>query len=720
MTQPLLSTSWYRVAGLRPRLSPQLKVMRQPVRDQLWHVLAEAGTGRQLRLNPAAYEFAGRCDGVHTVGELWSLLLAQLGNDAPSQDDILRLLAQLHRTGMVQFDAAPNLAMLFERRSERSRQRRRAFINPFIVRMRLFDPTRLLDRIEPALRPLMGPTALVVWALCVLAGLLVAVPNLAALRAEAVAHLGTPRSLWLLWLCYPIVKALHELGHALAVRRFGGQVHECGITLMFFTPAPYVDASAANAFERRYQRALVSAAGIMVELLLASLALAVWLAVEPGLVRDAAFVVLLICSVSTLLFNGNPLMRLDGYYILCDALHLPNLALRSNALWSAGMRRLTLGREALPAGSLAAGEFKWLLMYAPLSLAYRVVLLAALVGWAGAKSWLLGWTVALVVIAWFVVPMVIASMRLSAAAGAAHMRGRTWGVLAGLAGAVLLILFVVPVPSSTVARGVVWPPDHAQVRSETAGFVESLPLADGAAVQPGDVLLRLSEPSLVAEHDKRTSQLTGLQAQQYQALLNDPSRAANLAEDITRTEAEVARSEEQLAQLDVRSQAAGKLVLPRPSDLPGSFTPRGTMVGYILGPGPTHVRAVLAEHEVALVRERLRGVQVRLAENPGVVLTATPGKEVPAATHTLPNAALGDRFGGGFGGGFAIDPADKQGLRTVDPVFLLDVTVDAPLAERIGGRAWLRFDLGFEPLGIQWGRQLRQLLLRHFNPVGQA
>jgi putative peptide zinc metalloprotease protein len=211
-----------------------------------------------------------------------------------------------------------------------------------------------------------------------------------------------------------------------------------------------------------------------------------------------------------------------------------------------------------------------------------------------------------------------------------------------------------------------------------------------------------------------------LQAQQYQALLNDPSRAANLAEDITRTEAEVARSEEQLAQLDVRSQAAGKLVLPRPSDLPGSFTPRGTMVGYILGPGPTHVRAVLAEHEVALVRERLRGVQVRLAENPGVVLTATPGKEVPAATHTLPNAALGDRFGGGFGGGFAIDPADKQGLRTVDPVFLLDVTVDAPLAERIGGRAWLRFDLGFEPLGIQWGRQLRQLLLRHFNPVGQA
>ena len=716
MTDRLLSTSWYRVAQLRPRLAPQVRVMRQRVRDQLWHVLVEPGSGRQLRLNEPAYAFAGRCDGHLSVAALWEQLLAQQGDDAPTQDDILRLLAQLHHTGMIQFDAAPNLAMLFERRSERGRRRRGAWINPLVVRLKLFDPSRLLDRLLPLASPLLGKAGLTAWAVAVLLGALACILNFPALRAEAAAHLSAPRTLWLLWLGYPFIKALHELGHGLAVRRFGGAVHETGITLMFFTPAPYVDASAANAFERRYQRVLVSAAGIMVELFIAAVAVAVWLSVEPGVVRDGAFAALVICTVSTLLFNGNPLMRLDGYYILCDAMHLPNLALRSNALWSAGIRRLVLGREAVPPGALAAGEFKWLLVYAPLAAMYRVALLFTLVTWAGARSWLLGWVAALAVLVWLGMPALAAAMRLSSAAGGLQQRTRALAVFGSLGLALVLLLFVVPVPSSTVARGVVWPPEHAQLRSETGGFVESQPVRDGASVQPGEVVLTLAEPALTAERDKRASQLTGLQAQQYQALLADPSRAANLAEDITRTEAELARIDQQLAQLNLQSGAAGRLVLPHAADLAGSFTPRGTMIGYVLAPGPANVRAVLGEQEVELVRQRVRGVEVRMADAPSAILPGSLVRQTPDATRSLPNAALGERFGGSV----ATDPSDKQGLRTTEPVFLLDVAVDAPLAERIGGRVWLKFDLGNEPLGQQWARRLRQLLLKHFNPVGQA
>jgi putative peptide zinc metalloprotease protein len=442
----------------------------------------------------------------------------------------------------------------------------------------------------------------------------------------------------------------------------------------------------------------------------------VWLAVEPGVLRDGAFAALLICTVSTLLFNGNPLMRLDGYYILCDALHLPNLALRSNALWSAGVRQLVLGREAVPAGALAAGEFKWLLLYAPLAMIYRVVLLFTLVSWAGGKSWLLGWITALAVVAWLVMPMLIALTRLSSAAGNLRMRGRALAVFSSVGLALVLLLFVVPVPSSAVARGVVWPPDHAQLRSETGGFVETLPVADGAAVQAGDVVLTLTEPALNAERDKRASQLTGLQAQQYQALLGDPSRAANIAEDISRTDAELARIDQQLSQLKLQSGAAGRLVLPHAADLAGSFTARGAMIGYVLAPGPANVRAVLGEHEVELVRQRVRSVEVRMADAPAVALPATLARQTPDATRNLPSAALGDRFGGDV----PVDPADKQGLRTTEPVYLLDVAVYTPLPERIGGRVWLRFDLGHEPLGLQWARRLRQLLLRYFNPVGQA
>ncbi|MEP6791791.1 MAG: PqqD family peptide modification chaperone, partial [Ramlibacter sp.] len=343
--EPLFSESWYRVASLRPRLAQQLKVVRQPVRDQVWHVLVEAASGRQVRLNPVAWQFAGRCDGTQTVAALWELLLARLGDGAPTQDDILRLLAQLYRNGMVQFDAAPHLSMLFAQRAQEGRERSRGFINPMLLRMRLFDPTRLLDRLEPLLRPLLGKPGLVVWMLCAALAALLCAVNFPQLRAQASAQAASPHMLWLAWLCYPVIKAIHELGHALAVRRFGGAVHEVGITLLFLTPAPYVDASAANSFERRGQRIAVSAAGIMVELFLAALAAFVWFAVEPGRLRDVAFVTLLICSVSTLLFNGNPLLRLDGYYVFSDALDLPNLAARSNAWWAAWAHRLVRGRE---------------------------------------------------------------------------------------------------------------------------------------------------------------------------------------------------------------------------------------------------------------------------------------------------------------------------------------------------------------------------------------
>ncbi len=723
MAEPLFSASWYRVEALKPRLASQLKVVRQPVRDQVWHVLIESVSGRQMRLNPVAWEFAARCDGTHTVAELWNLLLERLGEGAPTQDDIVRLLGQLYRSGMLQFDSAPHLSMLFAEREQQGRARRRAFINPLLLRIRLFDPSRVLDRLEPLARPLFSRAGLVAWALCVGLALLACLANFAQLKAEAATLAATPRMLWLAWLCYPVIKAIHEFGHALAVRRFGGAVHEMGITLLFFTPAPYVDASAANAFERRGQRMAVSAAGIMVELFLASIAAAFWFTVAPGHVRDVALVTLLICSVSTLVFNGNPLLRLDGYYVLSDALDLPNLAARSSAWCAAWAQRLVRGADAVPHTVLARGELKWLVMYAPLSWLYRLLLLFALIGWVGAHSWLLGWVAVVLLVGWLLLQGGATLLQLAAGAASPGMRARVASLMGAALLAVLVLLFAVPAPSVVVARGVVWPPERAQLRPAVSGFIATTPVADGAQVQPGDVLMTLSEPALTAERDRRAAQLAGLQAQQYQALLSDPARAADLAEDIARNEAEVARAEQQLSQLEVRGQLAGRLVLPKPGDLTGSHARRGAMLGYILpdeADAPANVRAVLDEQDALIVRNRVRGVQVRLADAPAQALPAVLTREVPAAARELPSAALGERRGGPF----AMDPADKDGLRTREPVFVLDVSVPTSGAvhvpDRIGTRAWVRFDLGYEPLGLQWLRRARQLLLRQFNPTGQV
>ena len=712
--EPIFSDAWYRVSSLRPQLAQQLKVVRQPVRDQIWHVLIEAGSGQQVRLNPVAWEFGGRCDGTRTVGELWEFLLVRLGEDAPTQDDVLRLLGQLYRNGMVQFDAAPHLSMLFAQRVREGRARTRRAINPMLLRMRLFDPSAVLNRLEPWLRPVFSRTGLLIWALIVVMGLLICLVNFPQLQTETLARIASPRLLWLAWLSYPFIKAIHEFGHAVAVRHFGGQVHDMGLTLMLLTPAPYVDASAANLFERRSQRVAVSAAGIMVELLMAALAVTAWVTVQPGVVRDLALVVLLICSVSTLLFNGNPLLRLDGYYVLSDALDLPNLAARSNAWWTALVFRFVRGQQEVPETTLAAGEMKWLVAYAPASWLFRLGLLFALVGWLGSKSWLLGWMVGLAMLGWLTLKGINLILQLSD--GSVGRRARVLACAALALGASVVLLFALPLPNTIVARGVVWPPDKAQVRPEVSGIVATVAVVNGALVMPGEVLLTLADPALIAERDRKISQLAGLQAQQYQALMQDPVRAADIAESIARSEAEIERAEQQLAQLQVRSNLEGRMVLSSLDDLPGSHAARGTMLGYIVGDGPANVRVVLDEQHVLLVRNRIEKVEIRLADEPAKSISAQVDREVPGATRKLPNPVLGDRRGGDI----LVDPSDKEAMRTLAPVFVVDINVPGYSPTRIGGRAWVRFDLGYEPAGWQLLRRLRQLLLRDFNPVGQS
>lgn len=716
MTQALVSGSWYRVAPLKPSLAGGLKIVRQRVRDQLWHVLVEPGSGRQLRLNPAAYAFAARCDGRSSVESLWQGQLRREGDDAPSQDDILRLLAQLFRAGMLHFDAAPHLSLLFARRDEDEEKRRRNFINPLSLRVKLFDPTRLLDGLLPHVQRLPMRLSAVLWIMAVLLAAVAAAVAFPQLKADALRVLATPSSYAIAWFAYPLVKALHELGHALAVRRFGGAVHEVGISLLLLTPAPYVDASAANAFASSRQRALVSAAGILVELAIAALAVFAWTVLAPGLLRDAASVVLLICTVSTFLFNANPLMRLDGYYLLCDALQLPNLALRSQAWWASAWRRL-LGAEApLPASALAAGESKWLAVYAPAALAYRIVLLAALVAWIGHHSWLAGWGLGLGLALWLVLQGGRAVLRSTAAAPDGPARRRALRITGALVAAAAIVLFALPLPASVVTQGVVWPPERAQLRPQAAGFVQEGMVRDGAAVQQGEVVLQLADADLVAQRERAASERTGLLAQQYQALLQDPARAGDVNEQIARNDAELAHAQQQLEALDVRAQSAGRVVWPHEHDMPATYVQRGAMVGYVLGPEPAQVRLVLRDEDLLRVRGRIQGVEVRLADSPWTPRAAALRSETPAATRQLPSAALGDRQGGPV----PVDPADHDGLRTQAPVFLFDVVVPALPAARVGGRAWVKLHLPAEPLAWQVVRSVRQALLRQFNPTGQA
>ena len=717
-TNPQANPNWWRVANLRPSLLAQVSVRRLEVRGERWYLLSNNAAGVHHRVNDSAYRFIGRCDGRYSVQEIWNALVKLDGDDVVSQAEVIQLLVQLEQRELLQCEHTADTDLLFRVRDNRGARgrRKRYSLNPFAFRLALGDPASWLARLDPLGRALFRPAAFWLWLAAMVVAALVAGANWNSLYTYGQQHLLSPRYLALAWILFPLIKALHELGHALAVRRWGGEVHEFGIGLFLLVPAPYVDASAATAFIGRTERVVVGAAGIMVELALAAVALALWLATQPGVIHDIAFAVMFIGAVSTLFFNGNPLLRYDGYYVMCDAFDLPNLASRSGTYWGHVLRRvlLRMRTQQYAAPALAPGEKKWLLAYAPLSTAYRLLLLISLVLFAGSYWLALGLLVACyMVFAVLVRPLMLWGRYTFTLAGQGPQRARVRAAMVIAACVAGLLLFVAPVPLSTVAPAVVWLPEQAQVRPEVDGFIKVLPVRDGEAVAAGQVLAVLENADLFTDRDKIASRVQALQTERFQMLLRDPTAAQNLLQESERTEAELMRADERVTQLEVRAGVAGTLALPRYADLPGTFVRRGAPIGYVLQSTEMRVRAAVDQDHAHLVRHRTRAVEVRLADAMNTRVPARLGTDVPAATRQLPSPALGERGGGPY----LIEPADSDGVRSTEPVLLYDVFLSNRMLERVGGRAWVRFDHGSEPLAFQLYRRASQLFLKQFDPA---
>jgi putative peptide zinc metalloprotease protein len=709
---PLLSPHWYRVSHLQPRLRPQVRLQRHTGRNQVWHQLADAASGRRHRLNQDAWRFVGCLDGQVTVGAAWDALLARHGDHALTQDQAIRVLEQLSGAELLQCELPPDIHAQFRQKQKRETRQHWAAMNPLAIRLKLFDPSRWLDRCAPALPRLFSPLMLLAWLAAILPALLMTPHYWPELKAYALTHAASPRSLAIAWLVYPLIKGLHEAGHALAVRRWGGAVREVGLTFFLLMPVPYVDASAASGFTRRWRRALVSAVGIMVELLLAALAFYLWTEVQPGLVRDIAFVTLLTAGLSTLAVNANPLLRFDGYFLLCDVAGLPNLDQRSRGWWSDFLQRRVAGAGIAPM-AVAPGERKWLVLYAPLALAFRLGLGVQTMLWAAGKSSLLG----LLLAAALATALLAGPLRgaadivLRLLRDGSRPRARIATLLTGAG--LLLALVALPLPFGKSVSAVVWLPEQAQVRAGSAGVIREVLARDGATVAAGQVLAVLADPDLDASRAEAASRLAALQAEQYSLLRTSRAQALGLEQGIAHARAELARLDERIAGLIIRSGVAGRLALRRQEDLPGAYMKKGALLGHVLPAGDVTVRALVPHADAALVREHGGAVSVWLADRDGAV-PARRLRDVPAATQTLPSDALSERNGGPL----ATDPADKDNLRALESFFLFDVTLAGANSERAGALAQVRFDFGSAPLVFQWVHALRQLAVRQFGRDG--
>jgi len=321
----------------------------------------------------------GGMDGMLTIDQLWQDAATRLGEDAPSQDDLIRLLAQLHSADLLQSEVTPDSAELLDRAVKIDRAGWLGnFVNPLAIRLRFWHPDKFFERTLPMVDWLFGWRGTLCWLTVVLPAIVLSVQNWQELSENASDRILATDNILMMALSFVVLKVLHELGHGYAVKAFGGTVQEIGVMLLVFAPMPYVDASAASGFRSKWQRALVGAAGMIVEVFVAALAVYVWLTVEQGLVRSLAYNALVVAGISTVLFNANPLLRYDGYYILSDLIEIPNLAQRATRYWGYLVESFVFRNDRLPEFVATAGERVWLLLYAPASFSYRIMVLLAI------------------------------------------------------------------------------------------------------------------------------------------------------------------------------------------------------------------------------------------------------------------------------------------------------------------------------------------------------
>jgi len=711
MSEAFFSDQWYRIASLRPRLVPGLRVERHRYGGWPWYVLKDPVTGKSHRLTPNAFALVDRFDGRTTVEQAWTDLGRQLGPDTPSQGDVLTLLSQMHGADVVLADVPPDIAEMAERRSKQDRQLlKQNLMGPMSFRVPLFDPDRLLERTLPLVRWAIGPLGVVLWLLLMAVALVALAQDWDEVTGSVSDRLLSFENLALVALAYIPIKALHEFGHGWVAKRYGAEVHETGVMFLVFMPVPYVEASAAAGLRSKWQRIFVSAAGIMVETTLAALAFLVWRELEPGPERALLFNVMLIGGISTVLVNANPLLRFDGYFVLADLIETPNLAQRANAWWAEHWQRRAFGAEEVvpkPATGFEAAVF---LLYAPAAFVYRLAISATIAVFLTAQLFGLGVLFAL----WsfynvLFKPLGKAFWTLATGPRLHRVRGRAWATTAALLAGVLALLFALPAPWATRTEGVVWLPGAAVVRAETEGTVLALMVPAGAVVQAGEVVAVLENPLLTARREVLAARLRELRLARLRAEAEDIARARLVVLELEAEEAAFARLEQAVAGLVLRAETDGRFEPSAPTDdLTGRFLRQGAVLGHVVPPAPDRVRLVVPQGSIDAVRDRPGAVALRLPERPGQTWAAGTLRAVPAGDFDLPSPVLGRRFGGQV----VVDPSDASGARSLERVFQFEAALADGFPGRFGGRVHVRIDHGTRPVGRQLYDWLRRLTLR--------
>jgi putative peptide zinc metalloprotease protein len=534
-----------------------------------------------------------------------------------------------------------------------------------------------------------------------------------------------PGNLILLYLSMIVIKVFHEFAHAFACKKFGqingsgGQVHVMGVMFLVFMPLPYLDASSAWSFRKKWHRAIVGMSGVMVELFAASIAVVVWANTSTGTLHIIAYNIIFIASISTLLFNGNPLLRFDAYYVLSDLVEIPNLSQRSRNYIYFLIRKYCWKIRAAHNPAYTSGEKAWFIFYGIASTSYRIFICIRILLFLNNRLpeelfILVPFFAFSAIIAWVLVPLGKFIHYLATNGELARTRLRAVSSTIGFLALLIICTGIFSFPDYCRVEGIVEPVSLAIVHAESDGFITDF-LPSGHSVTPdSNSLIKAVNPKLETERKELQAELVALEAKQRIATIKEVAAAQILAEQIEALNEKIDRVDLEISSLHLQPPMPGTWVSPDIDKIKGAYLHRGEQIGFVANLDDVLIRATAGQSLAAiLVEQAHKLLEIRVKGRPDVTLKGQIEKIFPAGHEFLPSEALGYAVGGSM----PTLSQDPRGIKTSEQFFEIRIRPDPDASIRLltGQRVVARIKLRSKPLVFQWWLSVRQLFQRRFH-----
>ncbi|MBN2447346.1 MAG: hypothetical protein JXO22_11495 [Phycisphaerae bacterium] len=699
-----------RLRSVRVGLRDDLRTTRHVFRGQPTYVVSDPLTFQSHRFEPADYEILVSIDSSRDLGQVFESLVERGQATPADEESFYQFVFSLHRMGFLSLPVSDDKLLYRRYQMRRQAKQRQRILGFLFLQIPVWNPDEFLTRTLGWGRLLFSRWFFVVWLLLITLAATAAISSWSEFWQPLNGVLAA-RNLPLIWLTLILLKGFHEFGHGYACKHFGGHVPEMGIYLIAGTPCAYVDASSSWGFTRRRDRVVVGLAGVYVESIIAALAVLVWAATGSSLANALAYNIVLLAGVMTVLFNANPLMRYDGYFILSDLVGIPNLRGRATQYVLNRLKRIFLGlRPRQP--EMTIGTKATLLGFGVAASIYRSLVLLGIAALIATKLYLVGLMLGI----FFVGSALFKMARklvdyLWHAEETAPVRGRAVVasvlVLVGLPTGLLLL----PVPHNVTAAGVVAAANETTIHADTPGFVTQVVVKTGDSVAAGQPLVHLTNDTISGSTATAETRLKTARIRRAAYLVDQPALAREEEKRIEACQAELELRTAELEALTMLAPEDGRIVhCVRDSDI-GCFVEKGEAVAMLVS-GEWQVRALLSDEDFASCQPAV-GDTVDFCAS-GVTsrtLQGTITRIEPVTSDTIKLPALTHAAGGDI----VVDPIRGHAQQPFTEV-TITLADDAGESLRHGMTGRVFVTGRPEPLGLRAARHL----LRFVNKLIQS